>query len=143
MGTTPALGPVDFLVLTFPGTTVDDAVTDALAEVVGNGLVTLLDLIVLTMDEAGVVTELEIEDDLTEVGLTGLTAADIDLVSDADVEVVRTSMAPGSTAAILVFEQTWAARLATAVRDSRGEVALHVQVPRDAVETAVAAAATA
>ncbi|MEV6058884.1 DUF6325 family protein [Nocardia asteroides] len=143
MGTTPALGPVDFLVLTFPGTTVDDAVTDALAEVVGNGLVTLLDLIVLTMDDAGVVTELEIEDDLTEVGLTGLTAADIDLVSDADVEVVRTSMAPGSTAAILVFEQTWAARLATAVRDSRGEVALHVQVPRDAVETAVAAAATA
>ncbi|MBW0271731.1 hypothetical protein ATM97_13720 [Nocardia sp. MH4] len=142
MGSTPALGPVDFLVLTFPGTAVDATVADALAEVVGNGLVTLLDLIVLTMDEAGTITESEIDDDLVEVGLTGLTAADIDLVSAADVEVVRTSMAPGSTAVILVFEQTWAARLAAAVRDARGEVTLHVQVPRDVVESAVSAATT-
>ncbi|MEV0059697.1 DUF6325 family protein [Nocardia sp. NPDC050718] len=142
MGTTPALGPVDFLVLTFPGTAVDESVTDALAEVVENGLVTLLDLIVLTMDDAGTITEKEIDDGLAEVGLTGLTAADIDLVSAADVEVVRTSMAPGSTSVILVFEQTWAARLAGAVRGARGEVTLHVQVPRDVVQAAVSAATT-
>lgn len=126
--------------LTFPGTTVDAAVTDALAEVVGNGTVTLLDLIVLSMDAAGAVTELEIDDDLDQVGLTGLTAADIDLVSDEDLAVVRASMAPESTAVVVVFEETWATRLAAAVRDADGEVALHVQVPRDAVEAAVAAA---
>lgn len=142
MGSTPALGPVDFLVLTFPGTAVDETVAAALAEVVGKGLVTLLDLIVLTMDAAGTVTESEVDDDLAEVGLTGLTAADIDLVSDADVEVVRTSMVPGSTAVILVFEQTWATRLASAVRAAEGEVALHVPIPRDVVESAVSAAAT-
>lgn len=126
--------------LTFPGTTVDAAVTDALAEVVGNGTVTLLDLIVLSMDAAGAVTELEIDDDLDQVGLTGLTAADIDLVSDEDLAVVRASMAPESTAVVVVFEETWATRLAAAVRGADGEVALHVQVPRDAVEAAVAAA---
>jgi hypothetical protein len=142
MGSTPALGPVDFLVLTFPGTAVDETVADALTEVVGKGLVTLLDLIVLTMDAAGAVTESEVDDDLAEVGLTGLTAADIDLVSDADVEVVRASMVPGSTAVILVFEQTWATRLASAVRGAEGEVALHVPIPRDVVESAVSAAAS-
>ncbi len=126
--------------LTFPGTTVDATVTDALAEVVGNGTVTLLDLIVLSMDAAGAVTELEIDDDLDQVGLTGLTAADIDLVSDEDLAVVRASMAPESTAVVVVFEESWAARLAAAVRGADGEVALHVQVPRDAVEAAVAAA---
>ncbi len=126
--------------LTFPGTTVDAAVVDALAEVVGNGTVTVLDLIVLSMDDAGAITELEIDDDLEPVGLTGLTAADIDLVSDADLDVVRASMAPNSTAVVVVFEETWASRLAAAVRGADGEVALHVQVPRDAVEAAVAAA---
>ncbi|WP_278263031.1 DUF6325 family protein [Nocardia sp. AG03] len=140
MGETPVLGPVEFVVLTFPGTTVDATVTDALAEVVGNGTVTLLDLIVLSMDAAGAVTELEIDDDLDQVGLTGLTAADIDLVSDEDLAVVRASMAPESTAVVVVFEESWAARLAAAVRGADGEVALHVQVPRDAVEAAVAAA---
>ncbi|MFB7878743.1 DUF6325 family protein [Nocardia sp. NPDC056064] len=140
MGATPVLGPVEFVVLTFPGTTVDAAVTDALAEVVGNGTVTLLDLIVLSMDAAGAVTELEIDDDLDQVGLTGLTAADIDLVSDEDLAVVRASMAPESTAVVVVFEETWATRLAAAVRGADGEVALHVQVPRDSVEAAVAAA---
>ncbi|MGW4635650.1 DUF6325 family protein [Nocardia sp. NPDC004415] len=140
MGATPVLGPVEFIVLTFPGTSVDAAVTDALAEVVGNGTVTLLDLIVLSMDAAGAVTELEIDDDLDQVGLTGLTAADIDLVSDEDLAVVRASMAPESTAVVVVFEETWATRLAAAVRGADGEVALHVQVPRDAVEAAVAAA---
>ncbi|MFE3544274.1 DUF6325 family protein [Nocardia sp. NPDC059177] len=140
MESTPVLGPVEFLALTFPGTAIDATITDALAQVVGDGLVTLLDLIVLSMDAAGAVTELEIDDDLNQVGLTGLTAADIDLVSDADLEVVRASMEPGTTAVVLVFEETWARRLTAAVHGAKGEVALHVQVPRDAVDAALAAA---
>ncbi|MFC4125318.1 DUF6325 family protein [Nocardia rhizosphaerae] len=143
MGSTPVLGPVEFVVLAFPGTSIDVSVTDAIAEIVGNGLVTLLDMVVLTMDEAGNVTESEIDDDVTEVGHTGLTAADIDLVSDSDVEVVRASLVPGSSALILAFEQTWAVRLASAVRGVEGEVAMQVAVPRDVVEAAVSAAATA
>lgn len=142
MDSLPVLGPVELLVLTFPGSAVDATVTDALSEVVGHGLVTLLDLVVLSMDAAGAVTEREIDDDLAQVGLTGLTAADIDLVSDADLDTVRASMEPGTTAVVLVFEETWATKLAAAVRDAKGEVALHVQVPRDAVENAVAAATT-
>ncbi|MFC4373234.1 DUF6325 family protein [Nocardia halotolerans] len=142
MGSTPDLGPVDFLVLTFPGTAVDATITEALAEVVGKGLVTLLDLVVLSKDTDGAVTAREIDDDLEQIGLTGLTAADIDLVSDADLDVVRASMEPGTLAVVLVFEQTWATELAAAVRVADGELALHVQVPREAVDAAVAAAST-
>lgn len=139
MQTSSGLGPVELVVLTFPGTRVDATVTAALAEIVGRGTVTLLDLVVLRRDEAGVITEFEIDDDVERLGLSGLTAADIDLVGEADLEVVRASMAPGTTAVIVVFEETWARELAGAVRAARGEVALHVQVPRDAVEAAVAA----
>lgn len=140
MGSPPTLGPVEFLVLTFPGTDIDTSVSTALAEVVAQGTVTLLDLIVLSMDAAGAVTEREIDDDIAAVGLTGLTAADIDLVSDDDLDVVRASMEPGTTAVVIVFEQTWAVHLASAVRAADGEVALHVQVPRDAVDAVLAIA---
>ncbi len=84
----------------------------------------------------------EIDDDLETVGLTGLTAADIDLVSETDLDMVRASMEPETTTVVLVFEQSWANKLAAAVRDAKGVVTLHVRVPRDAVEAAVAAAGT-
>lgn len=128
--------------LTFPGTRVDSAVTRALAEIVERGTVTVLDLIVLSMDESGTITEFEVDDDIEELGVSGLTAADLDLVADADLDVVRASMEPNSTAVVLAFEETWAKQLADAVRAADGEVALHVQVPRDAVDAAVAAAST-
>lgn len=140
MGSPPTLGPVEFLVLSFPGTDIDTSVSAALAEVVAKGTVTLLDLIVLSMDAAGTITEREIDDDIDTVGLTGLTAAEIDLVSDDDLDVVRASMEPGTTAVVAVFEQTWAIRLAGAVAAADGEVALHVQVPRDAVDAVLALA---
>lgn len=140
MGSPATLGPVEFLALTFPGTEIDESVSAALAEVVAQGTVTLLDLIVLSMDDAGAITEREIDDDIAAVGLTGLTAAEIDLVSDDDLDVVRASMEPGTTAVVIVFEETWAQRLASAVRAADGEVALHVRVPRDAVDAALALA---
>jgi hypothetical protein len=50
---------------------------------------------------------------------------------------------PGASAAIIVYEESWARGVASAVRKAGGEVALHVQVPRDAVDAAVAVAASA
>ena len=95
MDSTPVLGPVEFLVLSFPGTAIDATITDALAQVVGDGLVTLIDLIVLSMDDAGAVTELEIDDDLNQVGLTGLTAAAL-----LTAGVVLAGLAPGLMLAV-------------------------------------------
>ncbi|WP_067647030.1 DUF6325 family protein [Nocardia harenae] len=141
MSATIGLGPVEFVAFTFPAARADAALSELLARVAAGGLVTVLDLIVVAMDEHGVITEREIEDDLAQVGVTGLTAADIDLVSDADLEVVRAGLRPGCTAVVVVYEQTWARELADRVRAADGEVTLHVQVPRDAVEVALAAAA--
>ena len=64
------------------------------------------------------------------------------LVNEDDMEVIRDSLEPGTSAAIIMYEESWAAE-ASAVRKAGGEVALHVQVPRHAVDAAVAAAAYA
>ncbi|MGW5313034.1 DUF6325 family protein [Nocardia thailandica] len=140
MADSSVLGPVELLVLTFPGTRVAAAVSEALATVVARGDVTLLDLVVLSADEAGSVSEFEIDDEVAEIGLTGLTASELDLVSDSDLDVVREGLEPGTTAVVLVFENTWARNLAATVRAAEGRVDLHVQVPRDALDAAIAAA---
>ncbi|TLG15715.1 DUF1269 domain-containing protein [Nocardia cyriacigeorgica] len=131
------LGPVEMVVLSFPGTRVDPAVTAELAAVVDAGYVTVLDLIYLSMDEAGDVRQIEVDESLTEAGLDGLTVDPRGLVSDADLDVVREAMDPGTSAVVIVYEETWARKLAGTVRGAGGEVALHVQIPRDAVEAAL------
>ncbi|NEW38111.1 DUF1269 domain-containing protein [Nocardia cyriacigeorgica] len=131
------LGPVELVVLSFPGTRIDSAVTTALAEVVDRGYVTVVDLIYLAMDDAGEVRQIEVDESLTDIGLDGVTVDARGLVSDDDLDVVRAAMDPGTSAVVIVYEQTWARKLAGTVRDAGGEVALHVQIPRDAVEAAL------
>ncbi|AVH23944.1 DUF6325 family protein [Nocardia cyriacigeorgica] len=131
------LGPVELVVLSFPGPRVDASVTAALAEVVDAGYVTVLDLIYLSMDEAGEVRQIEVDESLGETGLDGVTVDPRGLVSDADLDVVRDAMDPGTSAVVIAYEETWARKLAGTVRGAGGEVALHVQIPRDAVDAAL------
>lgn len=134
-----AIGPVEMVVLSFPGTRIDPAVTAAFAEVVDRGYATVLDLIYLAKDDDGSITQIEIDEPLSETGLDGLTVDPLGLVSDEDLDVVRSSIELGTSAVVIVYEETWARRLAGEVRQAGGEVELHVQVPRDAVEAALSA----
>ncbi|NNH71179.1 DUF1269 domain-containing protein [Nocardia uniformis] len=139
MAETSDLGPVELVVFTFPGARVGASAKNALHDVVDRGYVTVLDLVFLHMAPDGALTQVEIDEPLEEVGLDGITVDARGLVSDDDLDVVRSTMRPGTSALVVVYEQTWARTLSTAVSGAGGEVALHVQVPRDAVEAALAA----
>ncbi|MFD6860499.1 DUF6325 family protein [Rhodococcus sp. NPDC060090] len=134
-----SLGPVEMVVLSFPGTQIDAAVTAAFAEVIDGGYATILDLIYLSKDADGTLSQIEIDEPLSETGLDGITVDPLGLVSDEDLDVVRSSMEPNTSAVVIVYEETWARKLAGEVRRAGGEVELHVQVPRDAVEAALSA----
>lgn len=127
------------VVLSFPGTQIDAAVTAAFAEVIDGGYATILDLIYLSKDADGTLSQIEIDEPLSETGLDGITVDPLGLVSDEDLDVVRESMEPSTSAVVIVYEETWARKLAGEVRRAGGEVELHVQVPRDAVEAAMSA----
>jgi hypothetical protein len=134
------IGPVELVVLTFPGAQVDPGTIAALQDVVERGHVTLLDLVYIAKDADGNITQVDVDEDLDEVGLAILSIEAKALISDEDLDVVRDSLEPGTSAAVIVYEQTWARQIASSVRSTGGEVALHVQIPRDAVVAAVAAA---
>lgn len=137
--TTERLGPVELAVLTFPAGRVAPSVVDALREVVDHGAATIIDLIYLARTADGEIVQLEVDEPLQDVGLGGLSVDPRGLVSDADLDIVRDTLEPGDSAVVVVYEQTWARRLGSTVAAAGGELALHVQIPRDAVDAALAA----
>ncbi|AWK70622.1 DUF1269 domain-containing family protein [Rhodococcus oxybenzonivorans] len=134
------VGPVAFLFLTFPGDRADPAVIESFRELVERGTVTILDLVFLAKSEDGTLRQVEVDEELDNVGLAALSIEAKELISDEDLDVVRESLEPGTSAVALVYEQTWARKLAAASREAGGEVALHLHIPRDVVEAAIAAA---
>ncbi len=135
------LGPVDYLVVGFPAGKADfsGAMADELKKLMDSGTVRLLDLMMVTKDEGGAVDVAELRDqDESEVGeLRSLEAELSLLLASEDVERVGADLEPGSAAAVLVWENTWAGPLASAIRHSGGELIANGRIPTQAIIAAV------
>ena len=131
------LGPVDYLVVGFPAGKADfsGAMADELKKLMDSGTVRVLDLVIVTKAEDGTVEAAELRDhDESEVGeLRSLEAELSLLLASEDVERVGADLEPGSTAAVLVWENTWAGPLASAIRHSGGELIANGRIPTQAI----------
>lgn len=128
------LGPVELVVLTFPGDRADAAVVESLADVVSKGYVTLLDLVFISRAVDDKITLTDADDDLTAVGFGSLPLEARAMISELDIEAVRDSLDPGTSAAVIVYEETWARRVAAAVLAAGGEQSMHISL--DPIEVA-------
>ncbi len=130
------LGPVEILAVAFPGNQFNGEIVPALKELVDEGTIRILDLAFVTKDTDGSTTVLELDElgqeDSTAYG--GLGLVEEEFVNDEDLADVAESLAPGNSAAILVWEDRWAARFAAALRDSNAELLTLERVPREAVD---------
>jgi len=135
------LGPVDYLVVGFPAGKADfsGAMADELKKLMDGGTIRVLDLVIVTRAEDGTVEAAELRDhDESEVGeLRSLEAELSLLLASEDVERVGADLEPGSTAAVLVWENTWAGPLASAIRHSGGELLANGRIPTQAIIAAV------
>jgi hypothetical protein len=138
-------GPIELLVVKFPGNRFTGEIAPALKELVETGTIRIIDLLFVTKDAQGVVDVVEID------GLGEATFATFDplvgevagLLSEEDARLFSASLEPNSSAGLLLFENTWAARFAQAVRNASGEVVLNERIPRAVVEELVEAAGAA
>ena len=129
------LGPIDYIVVEFPaGDRRLDG--DALAELVAlaaSGTIRLLDLVIVHKDEDGSieVDEIEDHDDLGDLGelVTGFA----EVLAEQDLLDLSAAMEPGSSAGILVWENTWAAPFAVAVRRNGGQLIASGRIPTQAL----------
>jgi hypothetical protein len=135
------LGPVDYLVVEFPGSKFTGEIAPALLDLVDRGIVRVLDLIMIRKDDDGSYDAIEIGDlDESEAGdLLRLETEIAELLSADDVANLAEALEPGSTAALLVYENLWAAPFAAAVRHSGGQLVANGRIPIQAIVAALEA----
>ena len=128
-------GPVDYLVVEFPAgsSNFTGEMAKELSSLVDRGIVRVLDLLVLQKDEEGNIEAFEI-DDLDEMDeLRALEAQVAEILAEEDVVHLAAAMENGSTAGVIVWENSWAAPFASAARRSGGQLIASGRIPIQAI----------
>lgn len=132
------MGPVDYILVEWPGRQPNGEVAPHLVDLVERGLIRILDLAFIARDVDGTIRGLEIADVGGEVAeLSVFEGASSGLLSQEDLDEAGGVLEPGTSAALLVFENTWAAPFAVAVRRSGGQLVSSGRIPVQAILAAL------
>lgn len=124
------MGPIDYVLVEWPGRQPEGQIAPHLVDLVDRGLIRILDLAFLAKGEDGTIAALEIADLGGEVvELAIFEGASSGLLDDEDLDQAGAALEPGTSAALLVYENTWAAPFATAVRRSGGQLVASGRIP--------------
>jgi len=133
------MGPIDTVVIAFPGRQPKGEAAPLLLDLVDRGIIRILDLMFIRKDEDGSVAGLEIPNlDSEGAGeLVVFAGAASGMLTDEDREEASKVLEPGSAAAVIVFENCWAAPFARAVRRAGGQLVAFERIPVQAVLAAL------
>jgi hypothetical protein len=143
--TGPDTGPIDYLVVEFPPGSATGEGMPLLVDLVDRGLIRILDLVFLRKDADGSVTTVEIADldGDGDLDLAVFHGAASGLLDADDLGEAGAVLAPGVTAAVLVYENVWAAPLASALRRGGAQLVAGGRIPVDLVMASLGAAPAA
>jgi Family of unknown function (DUF6325) len=135
------MGPIDYIVVEWPGRQPTGEAVPHLVDLVERGVIRILDLAFIAKAEDGSVAGLEISELGDQVEeLKVFEGASSGLLSDQDTTEAAAALEPGTSAAVLVFENRWAGPFAAAVRRSGGQLVASGRIPVQAVLAALEAA---
>jgi hypothetical protein len=135
------MGPIDYLLVEWAGRQPTGEAVPHLIDLVDRGLIRILDLAFIAKGEDGSVAAIEVSDLGEAVAeFAAFDGASSGLLSDEDVEAAGAALENGTSAALLVFENRWAAPFAAAVRRSGGQLVASGRIPIQAVLAALDAA---
>jgi hypothetical protein len=137
------IGPVEYMVVAFPGNRFKGEIAPALQDLVDSKTIRVLDLAFIMKDAEGNVVGAELEDTGSEVvrAFEALTIERGGLISDDDIIQIGEALDTDSSAAILVWEDLWATRFADAVKNAGGVLVDIQRVPYEIVDAAIEYAA--
>jgi uncharacterized membrane protein len=133
------IGPVDVAVVAFDGNQFNGDVAPAIAQLQAAGTVRIIDLTFVSKETNGTISIDEVEDAAIAGAFQQLTDSPLELLSDEDLAIIADDLRPGSSAMVVVWENSWAARLASSLRESHGQVVSLERIPREVVVTAIEA----
>ncbi len=138
-----SIGPVNYLVVGFPGNEFNGDIAPELGRLVDSGLIRILDIVFVGKDTDGDVTVFEYDE---HDGLALFAEIDGEvggLANDDDIGYVAGMLEPGNSAALLIWEDLWAAPLAEAMRNSGGVALQGARIPHELIELALSEATAA
>lgn len=135
------MGPIDYVLIEWPDRQPSGEVAPTVVDLVDRGIIRVLDIAFMTKDEDGKVAGIELSEVADQVEeLKMFEGASSGLLSDDDTVEAAEALEPGTSAALLVFENRWAAPFAAAVRRSGGQLVANGRIPVQAVLAALDAA---
>ncbi len=132
-----ATGPVEYIIVGFPGNKFTGEIAPELIALVDSGTVQILDLIFIGKDADGSVVSFEIDELDALAGFEGLEGEVGGLISPADIEYAAAALEPNSSAAMLIWEDLWALPFAEAVRRSDGILLEGARIPHELIAPAL------
>ena len=135
-----AVGPVDVVIIGFPGNKFSGQIAPAIVDLVNSGTIRVIDLLFIMKDADGSITTIE-TGNLGE-GLEGFLTIDIvqpGALNDEDADEVAEDLPLNSAAMLIAFENTWAAQFVKSVQAADGFVIDQIRIPVDVVNALVAA----
>jgi uncharacterized membrane protein len=138
------MGPIDYIILEWPTEPSGEEVVPLLLDLVDRGIIRILDIAFVSKDEDGTLTAVEVGDLGPAAQAFGaFQGAASGLVGEEDLQDAASALEPGTSAAILVWENRWAAPVAVALRRSGGQLVASGRIPVQALVASLDALETA
>jgi hypothetical protein len=131
------MGPIDYVVLEWPGRQPAGEAAPLILDLVDRGIIRVLDIAFLIKDQDGSTATISLDD---VAGFDDFDGASSGLLGGDDLDEAATALNPGTSAAVLVWENLWAAPVATALRRSGGQLVASGRIPVQAILAALDAA---
>jgi hypothetical protein len=140
-GETVSFGPIELLIISFPGNQFKGEIAPALGDLVDKGIIRIIDIVFAMKDEEGNLSVAELSDlgDGQFAVFDPLVADVSGLLSDDDVQQLAGALENNSSAGLMLFENVWATEFVDAVRNADGQVVLNERIPRAVIEEVLAA----
>ena len=132
------IGPVDYAVVAFPGNRFRGEIGPALADLVENETIRIIDIAFVGKNPDGDVVALELTELDPDVQAS-LDSAGIEvggLLNEDDLTSTAEALEPNSSAALIVWENVWARRVTQAMRDAGGIPVAFERIPHEVVQAA-------
>ena len=130
------IGPVEYLLISFPGNQFRGEIAPAIANLVEGGTIRILDLTFIIKAADGSTAMFEYDELPEAAGFVDIEGEADSLFSDEDLELAAEALEPNSSALFILWEDTWATELADAIRGAGGQILAGQRIPRDIVEAA-------
>ena len=136
------MGPIDYLIVEFPGSRMSGEGLPLLVDLTDRGVIRILDLVFIRKLPDGAVVRVELTGTRTDgpADLSVFEGASSGLLDQEDIDAAAEAIQPGSTAGLIIYENRWAAPLATALRRGGAQLVAGGRIPVQALLAALDAA---